>query len=393
MASFGLYQASIAMLNPMTYNDNPLIGKGLSIDLQRFAAADEGRTELPSERRKREERQRGNVPRSQEIVSASILLSCVCVLFVLGVSMFGLSKNVFIDFLSIDYAHVGELIQIENLKHLFYKTCINIIKIVSPLLAVAMIVGIVSNIAQTGFLFTLHPLGFNFSKIKPDFKRVLPTQRAFFQLLKILIQVFFIALSSYIIIKNDYTQMLKSTSMDLQQAIFLFVKVSFKLLAVAGVILALIAVPDFLYQRHEYIENMKITLSEAKRERREEEGDPLVRRRQRDRTYELRKNRSMLEDTAKADVVITNPSHYAVGLLYDLNTSQAPRVISKGVDHLAFLIRNVARENKVPIVENPPLARALYADVDLGREIPETLYKVVSLVFAKLDKFKSNANR
>ena len=358
------------------------------LNLQRFAAADEGRTELPSERRKREERLKGNVPHSQEIVSAAVLLSNVLVLFILGIYILSYSKNVFYNFLSIDYANVTEIIYIENLKSLFYKTSLSIIKLVGPLLAVVVVVGIISNISQTGFLFTLHPLAFKFEKIKPNIKKILPTQRSLFQLLKILVQVTAFSIAAYFVIKNDYTTMLKSTGMGLEQAIFIFAKVSFKLLIIAALLLSVIAIPDFLYQRHVYLESMKVTVSEAKRERREEEGDPLVRRRQRDRSYEIRKNRSMLEDTTKADVIITNPTHYAVGLKYDTEKSVAPVVISKGVDHLAFLIRNVARENKIAIVENPPLARTLYSDVDLGQEIPETLYKVVSLIFAKLDKFK-----
>ena len=357
-------------------------------DLQRFAAEDEGRTELPTERRKREERQRGNVPRSNEIASTAVLFGGLVALFLTGLYMLSVSQNLFKNYLEWDLEIAKELTNIEAIRLLLLDIGIETAKIVGPLLLSTLIMAVVGNVSQFGLLFSMHPLGLRWEKIRPDFRRVLPGKRTFFNLGRILLQVILIGVSAYVVIVDDYTAMLKSANMGLGQAILLFAKVAFKLLVIATFVLALVSIPDFLYQRYEYLEKLKTTISEAKRERKEEEGDPIIRQRQRDRSYEMRKQRDMLQDVSTADVVITNPKHIAVGLKYNPEVSQAPIVLAKGSEHIAFIIRNIAREHKIPIEENPPLARSLYEEVEIGQEIPETLYRVVSFIFSKLEHFQ-----
>lgn len=358
------------------------------LDLQRFAAEDEGRTEEPTERRLREERDKGNVPKSQDLVQAATLLGTTLMLFMTGTWVFHQITDVFERYLGQDFSRLGNPGEEEVrllLLGFFWETA----KIVAPIMIAAMVMGIVGSLAQVGLLFTLRPLEFKPDRLMPDFKRVLPVRRTLINLLKTSAQMGIIATAAYVIIADDFVSMLSAGGMDLPQAISLFATVALKLLIVAAVILGILAVPDYFYQRFEYMENLKMNISEVKRERKEEEGDPLLRQRQRERGFELRSQRNMLGEVPSADVVVTNPTHFAVALKYDPERAGAPIVIAKGADHLAFLIRNIARENRVPVEENPPLARALYADVDLGQEIPETLYRVVSLLFAKLDRFKT----
>jgi flagellar biosynthetic protein FlhB len=208
-------------------------------------------------------------------------------------------------------------------------------------------------------------------------------------LLKTLVLVGIIGFTAYMVIMDDFIPMLKSAGMDTRQALVLFAHSAFKLLIVCAVLLLALAIPDYFYERFEYMENLKMDISEVKRERKEDFGDPLVRQRQRDRYFQLTRQRNMLKEVPKADVVITNPTHYAVALLYDPAVATGPRVIAKGQDWLAFEIKRIARENDVPIEENPEVARAIYSAVEVGREIPENLYRAVSLIFAKLDKFKA----
>ncbi len=358
-------------------------------DLQRFAAEDEGRTEDPTERRQREEREKGNVPKSQDVTSAAVLIGTVAMLFLAGSLMLRMILHVFRHYFEYDFSVVGtyalEDIQAVAMNVFWYSALIT-----APIGLAAFFFAIVGNVSQFGLLFTLQPLSIKPERMKPDFKRVLPARRTLVNLLKIIVQIILIAGSSYLITVDDYLPMLKTANMDLPQAITLFAWVAFKLLVVAALILFAVAIPDFFYQRFEYMENLKMTVSEARRERKDEEGDPMIRQRQRDRAYELRNRRNMLEQVPGADVVVTNPTHYAVALQYDPGQAQAPLVIAKGTDHLAFLIRNIARENNVPIQENPQLARTLYAEVEIGQEIPETLYQVVSMIFARLDKFRSS---
>jgi flagellar biosynthetic protein FlhB len=359
-------------------------------ELQRFAAEDEGRTEAPSERRQREEREKGNVPKSQDVTQAAVLIGTVVALFLGGTFMLRLMMAVFQKYLDRDYAALGFL-TLEEVRatamNIFWHTAI----IVAPVGLAAVVMAILGSVSQFGLLFTLQPLGFKLERIQPDFRRILPVRRTMVNLLKIIIQVILIAGASYLVIVDDYLPMLKAANMGLNQAITLFAWVGFKLLVVTALILFALAIPDFFYQRFEYMENLKMTVSESRRERKDEEGDPMIRQRQRERTYELRRQRKMLDEVPGADVVVTNPTHFAVALKYDPRVAQAPLVIAKGADNLAFQIRTIARSSGVPIQENPQLARVLYNEVEIGQEIPDTLYRVVSMVFARLDRFRRDA--
>ncbi|MCR9141904.1 MAG: EscU/YscU/HrcU family type III secretion system export apparatus switch protein [bacterium] len=363
---------------------------GVAYDLQRFAAEDEGRTEDPTERRQREEREKGNVPKSQDVTSAAVLIGTVIALFLGGTYMLRMITGVFQNYLGMDFGAIGNLsveeVQAEAM-HIFWYSGL----IVAPIGIAAIFMAVVGSISQFGLLFTLQPLAVKLERMIPDFKRVLPVRRTMVNLLKIIVQVILIASASYIMIVDDYLPMLKTANMGLTQAITLFAWVAFKLLVVAAIMLFVLAVPDFFYQRFEYMENLKMTVSEAQRERKDEEGDPMIRQRQRERAYDLRRQRNMLDEVPGADVIVTNPTHYAVALKYDSSVAQAPLVIAKGADNLAFQIRKIGQESQIPIQENPQLARVLYAEVEVGQEIPETLYRVVSLVFARLDRFRGSA--
>ena len=156
---------------------------------------------------------------------------------------------------------------------------------------------------------------------------------------------------------------------------------------VCAVLLLALAIPDYFFERHEYMESLKMDVSEVKRERKEDFGDPLVRLRQRERYLQMTRQRNMLKEVPKADVVITNPTHFAVALLYDPDISNAPRLLAKGQDAFAHEIRRVAQEHGILIEESPELARTIYREVEVGKEIPERLFRAVSLIFAKLEKF------
>ena len=358
--------------------------------LQRFAAEDEGRTEDPTERRKREERDKGNVPRSQDLVSASVLLGTTIVLLFMAVYMFHQIGDMMRRFLGGDYAHWRVMGPVEVraiVAALFWETG----KIMGPALIAGFVIAIVANVTQVGALFTLQPLAFKLERLIPDFKRVLPVRRTMYNLGKVLIQTMIIGAVALIVIVDDFLPMLKTSSMGLKAALGLFAWISFKLLLICGAALLLLSIPDYYYQRYEHIEKLKMTVSESRRERKDEEGDPLVRQRQRERGMELRRQRNMLGEIPGADVVVTNPTHYAVALLYDPALHQAPAVVAKGADHLAFLIRNIAQANNVPVQENPALARVLYGEVEPGQEIPEHLFQAVSVIFAGLDRFRERA--
>ncbi|GIX41092.1 MAG: hypothetical protein KatS3mg129_0825 [Leptospiraceae bacterium] len=356
------------------------------IDFQRFAAEDEGRTEEPTERRKREEREKGNVPRTNELPSAIILLGTILTLLFFSTYMVSQIFEVFHFY----YSKIGEIndFQIEDtkeiLKNLFYHTG----KIVFPIVFVSFLLGIIGNIVQVGFLFTLRPLEFQLERLIPDFKRILPTRRNIVNLIKTILQIGLILIITFILIKEDLIPMLKTSGTDLRKAVYIFGIITVKVFLVTGIILLLLAIVDYFYQRYEYMENLKMTVSEVKQELKEEIGDPLIKRRQRERAMEILQNRTTLKKVTEADVVITNPTHYAVALQYNYPFDGAPKVIAKGKDHLAILMRNIAKENNIPIEENPPIARELYHRVEVGEEIPEEFHRAIAIIYQKLDKIR-----
>lgn len=390
---FELHQNSLVCGGPASVHPgHPLVAAALvrlppTFDLQRFAAEDEGRTEAPTERRQREERDKGNVPKSQDLVGAAVLLGTAVALFFLAGYMFFAVTEVFRRFLG------GEMWELEDLntsdvKQIIFQLFWETAKITGPIFLVAMVVGVVAGISQVGAMFTLQPLAFKPERMMPDFKRILPARRTMYNLAKVLVQVVIIGSVALLIVFQDFIPMLKGGGMGLKQAASLFAWTSFKLLLVTALILLALSVPDYFYQRFEYMENLKMNISEARRERKDEEGDPMIRQRQRERGMQLRQQRNMLQEVPSADVVITNPTHFSVALQYDPSLSAAPVVVAKGADHLAFLIRNIARQHAIPIRESPHLARMIYRDVEVGGEIPADLYQAVSVIFAQLDRFR-----
>jgi len=355
--------------------------------LNRFAAEDEGRTEEPTERRIREERDKGRVPRSQDLTNAIVLLGSVIALYVTGGYMVAQCMQLFHHFFAEGAFNRTEF-QAEDVKTFVGTLFYSLFKICMPLFGISALMGVLGNIVQVGGLFTVRPL-FMPERLIPDFTRVIPSRRNLYMLIKTFILIGIIGTAAYIIITGDFIPMLKSSGMDTRQAMVLFAHSAFKLLIVCAVLLLAMAIPDYFYERFEYMESLKMDVSEVKRERKEDYGDPLVRQRQRERYFQLSRQRNMLKEVPKADVVITNPTHYAVALLYDPAVSAGPRLLAKGQDWLANEIKRIARENDIPIEENPEIARTIFRSVEIGREIPENLYRAVSLIFAKLDKFRT----
>ena len=354
-----------------------------------FAAEDEGRTEDPTERRKEKEKEKGRVPKSQEVASTLIVLGAFIVLFfVAGWVMIGLGnmmQNYLGNFNNYSIKSIGDIsiLMLNVGKETLY--------MIAPIFGVVVFMAIVGNIMQVGFMFTLKPLEFDFSRIKFDpqtlFKKVLFSRQVGVNLLKTLVKVSLLGLIAYFIIASDYLSLLKTTNMGISDSLKAIGTLAFKLGIILSVVLLVMAIPDYIFQRYEFIESIKMTKEEIKQEYKETEGDPLVKQRQRQRAQELMR-RNMLQEVPKADVIITNPTHFAIALRYDMNLEDAPRVLAKGEDHLAFMIRNVAKKNEVPLLENKPLARELYYNVEEGDIVPEQFYKALVEIFLNLERVR-----
>ncbi|HNQ97337.1 MAG TPA: flagellar biosynthesis protein FlhB [Treponemataceae bacterium] len=362
-----------------------------SLDLQWFAAEDEGRTEDPTEYKLRKAREEGRVAKSQELSSALVLLFPVVVLLFTAPSMLKTCTEMLTFYLtrstSADFSDPA----------LFQAFLRYFIKLLLPVTGTAVVAGIAANILQNGgFIFSLKPIEPKLSKIAPNFARffskALFSTEGLFNLAKSIVKVSIISLVAYMSIKDELPRLVSMLSAGFWPSVAFVARMSGRLLFTASLFFVAISVPDYLFQRRQFMESLKMSKQEIKEEYKQMEGDPLVKSRLRQRMRELL-SRNMAVNVPKADVIITNPTHYALALQWDRATMRAPMLTAKGADRLALRIREIARESGVPIVENKPLARALYAEVEIGDIIPDEYYQALAVILAKVYALDSRKAR
>ena len=356
------------------------------IDLQWFAAEDEGRTEEPSEYKLRKAREEGRVAKSQELNSALVMLVTVIVLIIAAPYFWGWCEETLIFY----FTHINESEMFQ--RRFFAQFLISLAKMVLPLALCGAVAGVLANLIQNrGFIFSTKPIEPQFSKITPRIgqylKKTLFSFEGGFNVAKSFVKVGVVGFVSFLLIRSNLPVILEFiNAAHLQSAIGKIAWTAAKILAVSAVIFLAISIPDYLVQKKQFIESMKMTKQEVKQEYKEMEGDPEVKAHLQAAQRELLQ-RNMPQQVAKSDVVITNPTHFAVALMYDQAVSDAPQVMAKGSDNVAFRIREIARENDVPIVENRPLARGLYAETEIGDIIPSDYFSAIATIYSHLEKF------
>ena len=338
------------------------------------------KTEVPTEKKRRESREEGQVAFSKELSSAALLAGIVLTLVatspIILDAMRQLMSQIFRDLaqrkeLSIDsiFTLSGEILYI-------------ILPAFAPFVAVIIFVGIFASVLQVGVQITFKAISPKFNKISPltGLKRLFSSQSLadFLKSMAKLIIVGFVGYLTYI----DKITELNGLSVSTPESILIY---NFTVVAeVAGkIVLALVAIAifDYFYQRWHHEQQLMMTKQEVKDETKQTEGDPQLKARIRQIQREM-SNARMMQEVPKADAVIVNPTHFSVAILYDRDVMSAPEVIAKGADHLALRMRTVARENNVPILERPELARDLYANVEIGDDIPERFYKAIAEILA-----------
>jgi flagellar biosynthetic protein FlhB len=357
-------------------------------DLQLFAAEDEGRTELPTEYKKRKAREEGKVAKTPELSSALVLLFGFFLIFLFSKSIFRNSLGMIEYYLNL----VPDVINSdENVLFLLRPVLPILIKLIVPILGVVFIAAFIGNVVQVGFKFTTKPIQPDLTKINPNplryFSKILFSSQTAVNLGKSFFKIATIGAVSFFLVRRDLNSILQTLDMGIVQSLFFGLSIAFKLIIVVGGLLLILSVPDYLFQRQQHIESLKMTRQELKEERKLLEGDPLLRARMRERQRAFAKKR-MLQEVPKADVVITNPSHYAVALRYEYLKMGAPVCTAKGQDLIAQRIKKIAEENDVSLIENKPLARELYRRVEVGEEIPDDLFTAVAEVLAFVYKLK-----
>jgi flagellar biosynthetic protein FlhB len=350
----------------------------------------EERTEQATGRRRQKAREQGNVPRSREL-TALMPLWVIFIYLSFGGYIFATMLSYMRSALKRGFEfHITDGSVVE----LFKNDIAQIGFILGPILGMILLAVAAVHFVQTGFLFTAAPLSPDLKKLNPieGIKKYF-TLNTLFETLKGLFKVIVLGVILYQLIKKQIINLPLLVDMDVRAIMgFSFDQVK-TLLLISAVVLTVFAVADFAYQRWQYERNLRMTKQEIKEEHKEMEGDPRVKARIRSLQREMARKR-MMQEVPKADVVITNPTHFAVALKYDSAKMGAPRVIAKGANLVAEKIKDIAGQSGVPVFEDKPLARALFK-IDIGMEIPEAMYKAVATILANVYKLKNKkaANR
>lgn len=353
-------------------------------DLQRFAKEGPGgeKTEAATPKKLNEARKEGQVAKSMDLITGFMLLGMF-----LGLKLFiGYVGTRFLENFVKYYRSIDEVVNEEftlNTAHsLFQDGAMEMLIIALPLILIAVVFAFVFNVAQVKWVVTAKPLKPKFSKFNPisGFKRMFSKDKIM-ELLKSIAKVGVLTYIVYDTLKDKYTILFDFYFYSLTDAVVTIGSIVINIGIKISFCFLIIALADYFYQKHKFSEDMKMTKQEVKDEYKNSEGDPQIKGKIKAKMREASQRR-MMQALPEADVVITNPTHLAVALKYDKESSCAPIVVAKGADYLAKKIKDVAREHKVEIVENKPLARMLYYNVEIEQEIPPELYQAVAEILA-----------
>ncbi len=358
-----------------------LCNKSFYFDLQLFAGDD--KTEEPTAKKRADAKKKGQVGRSTEISTAFVLLTGFFVLKVLWENIYTSIAN----YTTYIFTHLNQPVDTENISRLF----IGIMEILAttalPIMLAIMIIGLGVNFFQVGLNFNTEAIGFKLDKLNPinGFGRIF-SKRSLVELFKSLFKIAVIGYFLYTILSQQLLVMPQFIYFDLGTSLEQMSKIIFSMsFEVIGVIMVL-GFLDYGYQKWQTTQDLKMSKQEVKDEMKQSEGDPQIKGKIKQKQRQMAMSR-MMQEVPKADVIVTNPTHFAVALQYHKGM-QAPLVIAKGQDFVAQKIKKLAREASVPIVENRPLARALFASTNIGDAVPAELYQAVAEVLAYVYRLK-----
>lgn len=349
--------------------------KLFKIDIQLFA--DPEKTEKPTPRRRRKAREEGQVATSNELNMAVTFLVAVFVMRFIFQRLIMFLENGSILFFSLE-----ENDFLNNLSGRIYQSFKDTIFLLVLLFLSLIISAIFAGAMQTKFLLSFKPLKMDLKRINPieGFKRFF-SMRSLFELLKSILKMVIVGFVAYSVIRSNWILFRFYSDMETVDSLKLIFNLTYEVMLKCAIALFILAIVDYFYQRWEFEKSIRMTKQEIKEEYREIEGSPEVRRRQREIMARLARGR-MLQQVPEADVVITNPSHIAVAIEYKSEEMEAPVVLAKGADEIAQKIIQIAKENNIPVVRNPQVARELYKTTDIGEQIPPNMYRAVAEILA-----------
>jgi len=354
-----------------------------------MAESDAEKTERPTPRRIQRARSEGNVPRTQELNSAIILLTGSILLYFM---MSGLVRDI-IWFFQTFWREIPSFnFTVDSLQKYTAAGCLKIAGMLAPFMLSILVVGLIANIIQFGLLFTTKTLHPRLERLNPlnGLSRLFSV-RGFVDLLKNIVKLALVGLVAYWTIKADFAQFIPLLDQSLGQIIAFLGKLTFKVALRTSLMILFIAILDYIWIKYKYIKDLRMTKQEVKEEHRQSEGPPEIKSHIRRVQLRTAMNR-MMRAVPSAEVVITNPRHLAVALKYDGAKMEAPVIVAKGVRKMAEKIKRIAEEHNIPIVENKPLAQSLYKSVEIGQMIPPQFFAAVAEILAFVYKLKGKTS-
>ncbi len=349
------------------------------------------KTEKATPKKRKDERKKGNVFQSKEVVTVFSLIVMFYALKMMAPIIMVTLQNSMKDFIQLG-AHQTQLTVADTRVYLI-DVIIVFATTTFPLLLISGIVAIVLSGAQTRFIFTMESLKFKGSRINPleGFKRMF-SMRGVVELLKSLIKIIILGVVIYRVLRTELPLFPRMMDMEPQLAIMTTGNIIMSIVKSAAVIFVFVAAFDFGYQWWEYEKNLRMSKQDIKEEYKQQEGDPQIKGKIKERQMQQARRR-MMQAVPNADVVIRNPTHFAVAIKYDAEKNSAPVVIAKGADNIALKIVEIAEANGIVVMENKPLARGLYDAVDLDAEIPEQFFRPVAEVLAYVYNLKERERK
>ncbi len=338
------------------------------------------KTEKATPKKRRDERKKGNVFLSRDAVTAVSLIASFYALKMFAPSIFTNVRDLVRRYISL--AGTKDVFLTSDISTTFTDLGLVFIKCAMPLVLISALVAIVVTMAQTKMLFSTKAFAPKFNRINPmnGIKKMFSI-RAIVELLKSLIKIIVLLYMVYTVLIDEVATLPMLIDMSPVNAINKTGEIIMDVVLKSGIAFVFLAAADYLYQWWDYEKNMKMSKQEIKDEYKQIEGNPQIKGRQRN-IAQQRSRQRMMQNVPEADVVIRNPTHFAVALKFDRDKDRAPRVVAKGMDQLALRIVKVAEENDVYVTEDRPLARALYDAVEVGDEIPEEFYKAIAKILA-----------
>nr|WP_317331055.1 fused FliR family export protein/FlhB family type III secretion system protein [uncultured Romboutsia sp.] len=367
----------------LSMNDNVISNIGT---VGFMLSMDGDKTEEPTPKKKKDARKQGNIAKSSEVNTAMTFIAILVIVYTMSDYVSFEIKNFIVNILS---GNFNMPINNNTIKELMFKVMLSFMKIILPICLIIMIFGILGNLIQTGFFFSAESLRPKFSKLNPinGFKNMF-SLKSLVNLVKNIVVISVMIAIGYSFMNKNFAGIIKSGDIYIPYLFDTIVDLIKNILSTIAMVVVVIAILDYAYQKYSHNKGLKMTKQEVKEEYKQMEGDPQIKGKIKQKQRQMATQR-MMQAVPSSTVIVTNPTHISIAIRYEQGIDKTPVVVAKGADQVAFKIREIAKSHDVPIIENVPLARLIYREVEIDQEIPEEMYKAVAEVLVAVYKIKN----